>query len=211
MEEYKKILPFVDIRMLLLDRYKDLGLSEKEVMILLMVDYYLNKGINIIAPETLSVKMSMDISEIDSIFLGLVNKGLVYVKDDLTTSLEGLYKRLFDGVKFEIGKINTYTKEESDSLYSLFEKEFGRPLTNMELEVMRSWMENGYSINLIKEALQETIAKNIRNIKYVDKVILSYIREKEIKQEGFSTNSEKWRHNIEETIEIANINWLDKK
>jgi DNA replication protein len=153
----------------------------------------------------------MDISEIDSIFLGLVNKGLVYVKDDLTTSLEGLYKRLFDGVKFEIGKINTYTKEESDSLYSLFEKEFGRPLTNMELEVMRSWMENGYSINLIKEALQETIAKNIRNIKYVDKVILSYIREKEIKQEGFSTNSEKWRHNIEETIEIANINWLDKK
>ena len=105
MEDYKKMLPLVDIRMLLLDRYKDLGLTENEVIILLMVDYYLKKGINIIAPETLSVKMGMELEKIDSIFLGLVNKGLIYVKDDLSTSLDGLYKRLFEGVKFEVGKV----------------------------------------------------------------------------------------------------------
>ena len=76
---------------------------------------------------------------------------------------------------------------------------------------MRSWMENGYPTNLIKEALQESIAKKVRNIKYVDKVLLTYIQEKEIKKEGFTATSDKWRHSIEETIEIANMNWLGKK
>jgi DNA replication protein len=211
MEEYKNILAFVDLRLALIDRYKDLNLNENEVMVLLVVDYLIKKGVTIIAPETLANKMVMDVKTIDATFLGLINKGMINVKEDLTTSLDGLYKRLLDGFKIERGKINNYTKEESDNLYSLFENEFGRPLSSVEIDIMRSWMENGYSVDLIKEALKEAVNAKAKNIKYVDRILLSYQQEKEIKKEGFTTNSEKWRHNMDETIEIANLNWLERK
>jgi DNA replication protein len=211
MEEYKNIQPFVDIRLTLIDRYKDLNLNENEVMVLLVVDLLLKKGVTIIAPETLTAKMVMDIKTIDSTFVGLINKGFIKIEDNLSTSLEGLYKRLLDGFKIERGKINSYSKEESDNLYTLFETEFGRPLSGVEIDIMRSWMENGYPVDLIKEALKEAISAKAKSIKYVDRILLSYQQEKEIKKEGFTTNSEKWRHNLDETIEIANLNWLERK
>ena len=62
-----------------------------------------------------------------------------------------------------------------------------------------------------KNVLYEALNSNVRNIKYIDKILLKWYQEKEQKQEGFSTVTEQWRGDIKKTMEIANLNWVNKK
>ena len=58
-------------------------------------------------------------------------------------------------------------------------------------------------IDLVKSALGEAVRNKVRSIRYVDKVLLNYRQQAEIKKEGTTTISEKWRKDINETMNIA--------
>ena len=98
--------------------------------------------------------------------------------------------------------------DDSNSIYSLFENEFGRALTPFEIDTIRDWVESGYTLELIKSALGEAIRNKVRSIRYVDKVLLNYRQQEEIKKEGNTTISEKWRKDIDETMSIAQTRWV---
>ena len=59
-------------------------------------------------------------------------------------------------------------------------------------------------------ALNEAISMKIKNVRYIDKILLEWRQQEEKEKEGYTTISDKWRSDIEETRKIASLNWIEK-
>lgn len=73
--------------------------------------------------------------------------------------------------------ISTHMTQEKElkQLISLFEKEFGRVLSNLELETINTWVhKDHYAIELITAALKEAILRQAYNLKYIDRILLNW-------------------------------------
>ena len=60
----------------------------------------------------------------------------------------------------------------------------------------------------IKEALNLATMAKAKSIRYIDKILLEWQRKEEYRTHG-KTISDKWGKNLEETLEIAKINWIE--
>ncbi|TCZ81169.1 DnaD domain protein [Paenibacillus albiflavus] len=66
---------------------------------------------------------------------------------------------------------------QGNDLYSIFEKEFARPLTPMELETITGWIDHdGYKEELILAALKEAVFTGKLYFRYVDRILLEWQR-----------------------------------
>ena len=70
--------------------------------------------------------------------------------------------------------IDNERNNNSNDIYSRIEKEFGRPLSPMELETINKWIEGNISIDLIESALKESVLNNARSIRYIDKILFEW-------------------------------------
>ncbi|MGG1313414.1 MULTISPECIES: DnaD domain-containing protein [Cohnella] len=62
-------------------------------------------------------------------------------------------------------------------LYSVFEQEFGRPLTPMECETIANWYDqDGYPAELILFALKEAVFAGKLHFRYIDRILLEWSR-----------------------------------
>lgn len=208
----------IDWKTLLLETYRELGLTEEQVIVLLMTDFCITQGDRLVTADLLSLKMSMDYKKIDQTLAELMNKGLINLitEDDnkTSTSIESLKELLVDGYvrAFIKDKTKSPTSESTnDNLISIFEKEFGRPLSYLEIQTIKQWNEEGYQEQTILNALKTAISSKVKNIRYIDKILLEWRQQEEREQEGYTTITEKWRKDIEESMKkIADINWVDK-
>ena len=201
----------INWKLLLINYYKNLYLQENEVMVILMIDLCLQRNISFVSLDMLALKMNYSLEEIDKIYASLSSRGYVVNKTEnnkLVTSLDGIKDVLMSQFFMENTK-NVVTKnEDENNIYSLFENEFGRALTPFEIDTIRDWIDSGFSIDLVKSALGEAVRNKVRSIRYVDKVLLNYRQQEEIKKEGNTTISEKWRKDINETMNIAKTRWV---
>jgi DNA replication protein len=68
-------------------------------------------------------------------------------------------------------------EEESRSLFSIFEKEFGRPLSPMECETISNWVDQDqYPEELILLALKESVFAGKLHFRYIDRILLEWAR-----------------------------------
>ena len=201
----------INWKLLLINYYKNLYLQENEVMVILMIDLCLQRNISFVSPDILALKMNYSVQEIDKIYASLSSRGYVVNKKEdnkFVTSLDGIKDVLMSQFIMESSKKVTSNNENIDNIYSLFENEFGRTLTPFEIDTIRDWIETGFTIDLIKSALGEAVRNKVRSIRYVDRVLLNYRQQEEMKKEGNTTISEKWRKNIDETMNIAKTRWV---
>ncbi|WP_150273617.1 DnaD domain-containing protein [Paenibacillus tepidiphilus] len=67
--------------------------------------------------------------------------------------------------------------EESRSLFGIFEKEFGRPLSPMECETISGWVDQDrYPEDLILLALKESVFAGKVHFRYIDRILLEWSR-----------------------------------
>lgn len=215
MDRTERNMDLIDWKKLLLDYYKNLYLNEEDVMVIFMIDLCISQGTLFVTPDILSLKMNYPMETIDKTFVNLMSRGYVSnIQDNnkkFITSLNGiktvLIHQFFLDNQKEKNKVNN---EEQDSIYSLFENEFARPLTSFEIDIIRDWSEQGYTLDKIKYALAEAIRAKVKSIRYVDKVLLNIKQQEERVKEGNTTISNKWRKDIEETMELARATWVTK-
>ena len=208
----EKIIDAIDWRMLLVDNYKKLGLNENELSIILVTNSLIQKGVDFITPDIIALKMTLDFYEIDSCFTNLIKKEFLSLegKDRINVSIEPLKKRLIDIFYDEVQRDSkTPSSKEQNDIFVLFETEFGRALSQFEVNTIKDWFEQGNSEATIKEALNVATLAKVKTIRYIDKVLLEWKRREEMSRNGISPLSEKWRKNLEETMEIAKINWME--
>ncbi len=216
MQVNKQLLKTLNWRHLLLENYRDLLLDENQVMIILMCDYCISNGEKLVTPEILSLKMSLKYDEIDKLLTGLMSKGFILIKEDenghMYTSLDKLVEILSDSFVSSLAKSDKLERNGNDDkeIFDLFENKFGRPLSYIELQTIQAWLDEGCSKSLIVNSLNEALVKKAFNIRYVDQIILNRKKEQEAKNEGYSTISDDWRHDIEETIKISSLDWIDE-
>ena len=207
----------VDFRFILLDQYKKLGLSENELAVLLMLDHLLKQGNNLITADMLSLKMNLKTKQIDAILVELLNKEYIeYAKDKngIRTSIEPIKKILYKRFQLDIAKDrqNLLSAERAgvlSRLYAYFEKRLNRPLSPLETDLINTWLEEGFDEEAIKAALEKAISDGRRTLKSVDKRLRAARRRDDIEKEGYSAVNETYSADIEHTLEIAKVRWVD--
>ena len=212
----------IDYRYLLVDTYKSLGLNENDLALLLVVDNILKETPQLVTGELLALKMNLDVKELDSILVSLVNRGFLEYSNlensnTLVTSIAPTYKKLSENfirdlITYSAIEDNDNRKKSISNIYGTFEKELGRSLSPVELEKVREWISQGIEESIIIDSLHECIAKNKRvTIRSIDKIIIKRLSSKDLKEEGYSAVNEKWKKELEDTIDIANTNWTDEE
>ena len=207
----------IDFNFLLLENYKKFRINENELAIILMIDHLVNHGNPFITADLLSLKMSLDIKDIDSLIADLLTRGFMEyttVNGKTVTSLNPLKEKLYREFQMTISKENEARgnkkiKEELNNIYQTFESELGRQLSPLEISRIREWVSLGYSDEMIINALKEALAQGKKTLRSVDKILLSWAKREELETEGKTSIDEDWQKNLEETIRIAKTPWLD--
>ena len=207
----------VDFRFLLLENYKKLKINENELAIIFMIDHLVSQGNPFITADLLSLKMSLDIKEIDELIADLLTRGFMEyasVNGKTVTSLNPLKEKLYREFEISISKekerkSNPKIKEELNNIYETFEKELNRPLSPLEFSRIREWVSLGYSDETIINALKESLSQGKKSLRSVDKILLSWAKREDLETEGKTPIDDEWTKNLEETIRIAKTPWLD--
>ena len=195
----------------ILKNYEKLNLTAEEVLVLIVlynhyvkISYDINKlleEINLEKYKLMQLISSLEEKKIISIDLITNSKGL---KEEYI-SLELLYDKI----------INIYldVKEETNEsadIYSAFEKELGRTLSPMEYEIIKGWVMDKFSDELIILALKEAVYNGVNNLRYIDKVLYGW-RKKNIKnKQDIIKDKEKFKNRQKENVEVFDYNWLDE-
>ena len=207
----------IDFRFLLLENYKKLKISENELAVIFMIDHLVSQGNPFITADLLSLKMSLDIKDIDSIIADLLTRNLMEyttVNGKTVTSLKPLKEKLFSEFSFSVSKEaeiknNEKLNNELKNIFAVYEAELNRTLQPTEIATIREWVAMGHSDETIINALREALSQGKRSIKSVDKILLSWAKREELENEGKTAIQDDWTNNLEETIRIAKTPWLD--
>ncbi|MBP5574881.1 MAG: DnaD domain protein [Bacilli bacterium] len=205
----------IDFRFLLLENYKKLKISENQLVIILMIDHLVSQGNPFVTADLLSLKMTLDIKEIDALLADLLARGFVEyasVNGKTVTSLNPLREKLFSTFALSVSKEAANKKKQEEilsNIYQSFETELNRPLQPMELSTIREWVDMGYSDEMIVNALKEALSQGKKSLRSVDKVLLSWAKREDLETEGKTPIDDDWTKNLEETIRIAKTPWLD--
>lgn len=84
--------------------------------------------------------------------------------------------------------------EQERSLFSIFEKEFGRPLSPMECESISGWVdEDRYPEELILLALKESVFAGKVHFRYIDRILLEWARNRVKNAQDVKAYAQKFR------------------
>ena len=206
----------IDYRYLLIEYYKKLRLSENELCVLLMIDQLLQQKNTLITPDLLSLKMNLDVREIDKIFVALIERGLLIFDNGkkIKVSLKPLQKKLLETFQreMEVDSENNSNKEKAEAIESVkkaFEKEFKSNLSPLENSLIDDWISHGFTSEQIINAMKECLSKGKKTFRSIDKLLMQWQMRDDIEKTGATAVSDKWDKNIEETLKIAKANWID--
>ena len=162
--------------------------------------------------------MSLDIKKIDKCVANLITKGFFEYKTvgkKTVATLEPLKKKLYREFqiylsKEEEEKTSERISEQLDNVYQTVEELLQRSLSPVEISKIHEWISYGYSDKTIIDALKEALSKNKKSLRSVDKILLSWSQRDDLETEGYTPLNSEWDKNLEETIRIAKIPWINK-
>lgn len=220
----------ISIPKLLLTSYRDLGLNEEELVTIIHIHTFIEEGFGFPTPEDITKRMTISLGQCIAILQQLLKKGCLELKEIEDSngalaesySLEPLWEQLL---------LHLYTKEENQkqankeeeelNLYSLFEREFSRPLSPMECETLAMWIDkDNYSTTLIYAALREAVVAGKLNLRYIDRILFEWSKNGVTTVEQARAYGEKFRkHQLQQTRSsqtrvtqeaFPSYNWLEK-
>lgn len=204
----------ITIPKVLFKYYKKLNITEEELIILICI---LNKGDKIIYnPSIFTEEIDMDKYKAMEIITAMAEKGIVEIKVENNKSgkkeeylyLEPLYNKMLNLlIDLQLGT----NKTVDTNIFAAFETELGRTLSAMEIEIIKEWIHSGVKEELIKEALKEAILNNVRNLKYIDRILFNW-RSKGFKtKEDILKDKKNYRKPAKKVEQIYDYNWLEEE
>ncbi|MFV0498778.1 MAG: DnaD domain protein [Bacilli bacterium] len=159
-------IEYIDKQRFLLENYKKLNLTEKQLIILLLcivndvvfrIDYDKLNNIMNITPDDVTNELSQLFQE---------NKLLVTL-----SKIDGKHVEVIDSTNLFV--VNEIANEsDNNNLFSEIECSFGKSLNSKEVAVISKWIStNKYSYNDILDAFGIAAINNVKNLNYVAKVL----------------------------------------
>lgn len=201
------------IPQILFKNYKNLNITEEELIILI---YIINLGDKILYnPDLFTKELNIDKYKAMQLLSNLSEKNIINIKLEKNSNglseeyiyIDPLYTKLFNLLleeKPQATSVNT-------DLFTLFETELGRTLSPMECEIIKEWTTNNYTDELIKEALKEAIYNNVRSLKYIDRILYSWNTKGIKTKEDIIKDKKNYNKKLSTVTEVFDYNWLEEE
>lgn len=206
---------------ILISQYKELGLTENELIVLLLIDLYDKENPSLITGELLQGKMNLPSKEIDDIIVSLLEKKFVSyeMKDSLmVTSPKPMKEKILN--YFVNNIINSKSEEEQkvkddefQEVLKVLQDRLGRVLTPLEIDKVSSWFDDDIDKDLIIKVIDSLMAKRgkISSLNVIDKALVKEISHQDVLDEGFTSVDSTSKKNIKDALEIASYDWVKKR
>ena len=162
-----------------LQQFKKLKITMEEFVFLMYLYRFGDK--TVFNPSKYSEDLNIESMKILEMIDSLSEKKLIQV--DVLKNEKGLREEviLLEGF---YGKLSLLMVEDTNerqsnyqsNIYEIIEKEFGRTLSPIEYEIIKAWLDNDYSEELIKEAIKEATFSGVSNLRYIDKILYEWNR-----------------------------------
>lgn len=187
----------------------ELKLSLNETILLI---YFMNQEEPTLNIENITSNMYLTENEIIEAFSRLVSINLINInvikKEDGTRaeliSLDNIIKQATTDIT------KKHTSNEKDNLFNIFEREFARPLSTMEFEIINEWLNEGFSKEMIIEALKESVYNGYHSLKNISSLLL-YWKEKGYKNKSDISKGLRSESDNSANTELFDYNWLDEE
>jgi DNA replication protein len=184
------------------------NLSLEEFLLLL---YFDNSFDSIFDVPSIAKTLKMNDEQVLDSFSKLMDKNLIKVDATPNTfgkvvehiSLDNYYSGIVEDTK------KVKKEETKNDIFSAFEKEFGRTLSGMDYEIIKAWLDKGFSEELILGALNEASYNGVTSLRYIDKILFEW------NKKGFKTMDDVKNHlKTKDTstlceTKVLNFDWLD--
>ncbi len=202
--------PYI-IPKILLNNYKELGISAEELIIITIIMSYGDKVPY--DPIAFANDSNTDKHEMMKLINDLIDKNIISLiieKNNRKTSeylsLDILYNKLYN---IAIGAEEDNPIDES--VFSIFEGELGRMLSPMEYEKIKEWITSGNSNELIILALKEAVMKGVSNFNYIDSILNNWRKKGYKNKTDIESEKEKYRKNKEKDSKtLFDTDWLNE-
>lgn len=185
----------INIERLLILRAKELNISGNECHILLLIYTLMDAGVKLVTPQTLQNYTILSNHEINVVLQSLLDKKFIYNRNG-SISLNHLEDKLLQDKQ-----VNQKEEIEDDfNIVLIFEEQFGRPLSPIELNIIKEWKESNYSDEMIVKALKEAVKSQVLNFRYVEGILNNWAKNG-IKQRYVETEQPK------RTVPISEYEW----
>lgn len=182
----------------------DAKLNLNEFLVLVYFDNCFNSSLDI---ELISNTLGLDEASTMEAFNGLMIKGLVNIESrkDLENRMHevvtmcGVYDLVCDDA------LEVAQEEVKTDIFKTFEKELGRTISSMELELINGWLTVGVPEEIILGALREAVYNGVTSFKYIDRIIYEWDKK------GFKTMDDVNKHLMSRREMKSNNESISKK
>ncbi|WP_323702342.1 DnaD domain-containing protein [Mammaliicoccus sp. Dog046] len=212
----------VVIHRALFNHYADLGLNERQFVILIKLLDQENESHLQPPLEEIQMGTSLSIQEVSHIVNQLSQLNCIEIKiekDDQHKynefiSFEPLYDQLALVLNQEIQEDKVEDQNSQfRTLFETFESTFGRPLTSLEVQTLNHWIDTDHHSNsLIQSALNEADSVNKLSIKYIDRILLNWKKKNITTVESSKVESEKFHQTkkVKQNVKsIPTFDWVN--
>lgn len=189
----------------LIKEYKKLLLSSDDVI---MIIYLINMNNPIVCDyQKISNDLNIDVVSVMSKINTLKEKNILSIEVK-----KNMYSKLEEYINLDLFYEKVFlefidNKEVIDnSIYSTFETELGRTLSPIEYELLNSWNAK-YEKDIIIEALKEAVISNVRNFRYIDRILFEW-EKKGINNIDKLEKNRKIR-STNTSVDIPDLDWLN--
>ncbi|MBC2201231.1 DnaD domain-containing protein [Listeria welshimeri] len=177
----------VTLPQVLVKNYAKIGLNEMELVLLIQIQSFASEAEFFPSMEMLTDRITLRLEETIKTMDSLLKKGVIAIEQSQDHSL--MISEQYNLAPLWGKLVALYENREADAkqekqierqtnLYSLFETEFGRPLSPMEAEMLSAWLDQDHtSPDLIKEALKEAVISQKLNFRYIDRILLNWSKQ----------------------------------
>ena len=166
MIKYLQDIDCLNIERLLLLKGKQVGLDDNEIYVLLLIYTFSKLNKQLITPSLLLNYSSLTNKEMDDVLDQLLKKKWIYNQSG-TIRMNKFVDRLL---------VEDKPVQNEMNLIEVFEEQFGRPLTPMELEIIKEWVSNGFAEDMILKALKEAVKSQVLTLRYIDGILNNWQR-----------------------------------
>ncbi|MFT8470499.1 DnaD domain-containing protein [Oenococcus sp.] len=171
----------VEIPLRLFQNYHQLGLSNEDFVVLIQLMAFQKEGVALPDAQRISARTNFSQQAVQRDIEKLLTHHFIALSaDNDAYDFTNLFQKLIGSGADDTAAFSsldnsldqTGTKKQ---LYQLFQREFGRLLTPMELQTISEWLKKDkFSPELIVTALGQAVNAQILNLRYIEKILLNW-------------------------------------
>ena len=182
---------------------------------LIILIFVIDEGDKVVYdPESISNSLGMDKYKVMELLNSLNEKKIISITVEKNSdgksaefiSLDLLYSKIMGLI---VDKKNENKNLDNSDLFSVFESEFGRTISPMECQVIKGWVDDNFSHELILEALKEAIYNGATSLRYIETVLYTWRKKGYKTKQDVIASKDKMRESKKEEKEVFYYDWLN--